>query len=146
MLNDTIKEFLNLQKLGYVATVSPNNMPNISPKGTIIVWDEHTLAFANINSPNTITNIQLNPNVEINVIDPVSRKGYLFGGQARIITNGISYDKILNYYRTHNIKSPIKSIVLVTVSNISKVQSPLYDMGHLESDITSKWKKHFQNL
>ena len=50
----SVKKFLSAQKLGYVATVSENGIPNLSPKGTIIAWDENTLAFADIRSPNTI--------------------------------------------------------------------------------------------
>ena len=38
MITSEIKNFLNLNKLGYVATVSCNGKPNISPKGTIIGW------------------------------------------------------------------------------------------------------------
>ena len=146
MITPEIKNFLNSQKLGYVATVSSDGRPNISPKGTIIGWTPETLAFADIRSPDTMNNLRENPDVEINVIDPLLRKGYLFQGQARIIEDGILYDEILNYYRTHGIKSPINSIVLVDVSNVSEVTSPLYDMGISEQEIKSKWQKHFANL
>jgi len=86
-ITSEIKNFLDAQKLGYVATVSPNGKPNISPKGTIIAWSSDLLAFADIRSPDTMTNLQNNPFVEINVIDPLSRKGYLFSGTAKIIKN-----------------------------------------------------------
>jgi len=146
MITPEIKNFLNLQKLGYVATVSSDGKPNISPKGTIIGWTSETLAFADIRSPDTMNNLRENPDLEINVIDPLLRKGYLFQGQARIIEDGILYDEILNYYRTNGIQSPINSIVLVDVSNVSEVTSPLYDMGISEQEIKSKWQKHFTNL
>ena len=146
MITSEIKNFLNLQKLGYVATVSSDGKPNISPKGTIIGWTSNTLAFADIRSPDTMNNLRENPDVEINVIDPLLRKGYLFQGLAKIIEDGILYDEILNYYRTNGIKSTINSIVLVDVSNVSEVTSPLYDMGISEQEIKSKWQKHFANL
>ena len=146
MITPEIKDFLNLQKLGYVATVTSDGKPNISPKGTIILWDSQTLAFADIRSPDTMKNLKDNPNVEINVIDPLLRKGYLFQGTARIIGDGTMYQEILNYYRNNGIKSPINSIVIVDVSNVSDVTSPLYDMGISENEIKSKWQKHFANL
>ena len=146
MLTQEIKDFLNLQKLGYVATVTSDGKPNISPKGTIVGWDSQTLAFADIRSPDTMKNLKENPNVEINVIDPLLRKGFLFEGQARIIEDGNLYDEILNHYRENGIQSPINSIVLVDVSNVSDVTSPLYDMGISEDEIKSKWQKHFANL
>ena len=146
MITPEIKDFLNLQKLGYVATVTSDGKPNISPKGTIIGWDSKTLAFADIRSPDTMKNLKDNPNVEINVIDPLLRKGYLFQGTSRIIEDETLYQEILNYYRANGIKSPINSIVLVDVSNISDVTSPLYDMGISQGEIKSKWQKHFSNL
>jgi predicted pyridoxine 5'-phosphate oxidase superfamily flavin-nucleotide-binding protein len=91
VITQEIKDFLNLQKLGYVATVTSEGKPNISPKGTIIGWDSQTLAFADIRSPDTMKNLKENPNVELNVIDPLLRKGFLFEGQARIIQDGPLY-------------------------------------------------------
>jgi len=146
MLSPEIKDFLDVQKLGYVATVSSDGKPNISPKGTIIVWTSEVLAFADIRSPDTIENLQNNPHVEINVIDPILRKGYLFQGQARIIKDNSQFEEILTHYRKKGIKSPINSIVLVDVSKVSEVTSPLYDMGISEQEIKSKWKKHFESL
>ena len=146
MISEKIKEFLNHQRLGYVATVTLDGKPNLSPKGTIIGWDNISLAFADIRSPDTINNLKNNSNVEINVIDPLSRKGYLFKGEARTITDANLYAKILAYYRSIGVKSPINSIVLVNVSHVSEVTSPLYDLGISEQEIKSKWKKHFSDL
>ena len=146
MITSEIRNFLTLQKLGYVATVTPDGRPNISPKGTIISWTSKTLAFADIRSPDTVKNLQSNPFVEINVIDPLSRKGYLFKGKTRIINNTPLYGEILHHYRKEGIKSPINSIILVDVSDVSEVTSPLYDMGVSEQEIKSKWKKHFESL
>jgi len=146
VLSLEIKTFLNSQKLGYVATVSSDGKPNISPKGTIIPWTSNLLAFANIRSPDTMNNLRNNSFMEINVIDPLSRKGYLFIGTGKIIKNTPLYDEILSYYRNNGIQSPIHSIVIVNVSSVSEVTSPLYDLGKSENEIKSRWKKYFNNL
>ena len=146
ILSLEVKNFLNSQKLGYVATVSSDGKPNISPKGTIISWDSNLLAFANIRSPDTINNLRNNPFMEINVIDPLSRKGYLFSGTGKIIKDTPLYDEILSYYRKSGIQSPIDSIVIVDVSSISEVTSPLYDLGKSENEIKLRWKKYFNDL
>ncbi|WP_048097643.1 pyridoxamine 5'-phosphate oxidase family protein [Candidatus Nitrosopumilus salaria] len=146
MITQEIKDFLNLHKLAYVATVSSDGKPNLSPKGTLVGWSSNILAFADIRSPDTMNNLQSNSNVEINAIDPFSRRGYLFKGQARILKNDSLFEEILNYYRSQGVKSPINSIVLVDVSDVSEVTSPLYDLGVSEQEIKSKWKKHFENL
>ncbi len=146
MITLKIKAFLDLHKLGYVATVSQDGLPNLSPKGTVVGWDENTIAFADIRSPDTVQNLQTNPNVEINVIDPLSRRGYLFSGKAHILKKGERFDEILAFYRGRGIKSPIGSIVLVDVSEVSEVTSPLYDMGISEDDIKARWKRYFEDL
>ena len=146
MITQKIKDFLNLHKLGYVATVSSDGKPNISPKGTIIAWTSRVLAFVDIRSPDTMNNLQNNPNVEINVIDPILRKGYLFQGTARILKNDKLFEEISTFYVTTGMKSPINSIVLVDVSSVSEVTSPLYDVGISEQEIKSKWKQYFESL
>ena len=143
MITDEISNFLETQKLGYVATVSSDCKPNVSPKGTISRWDSKTLSFADIRSPDTIKNLEENPHVEISVIDPLFRRGYLFQGKGSIVKNGDVFEAILNSYRKKGIKSPIKSIVLVEISQVTEVTSPLYDMGISESEIKAKWQENF---
>ena len=134
------------QKLGFVATVSVDGTPNLSPKGTIIAWNKDTLAFANIRSPQTMKNLKNNNSIEINIIDPFYRKGYRFKGIAEIITSGSKYNKIISHYKISGVKNPIKSIVLVKVKQMNEVVSPLYDLGYTEDEIKSKWKKYYLSL
>ena len=145
-ISNLIKNFLNSQKLGYVATVSDLGFPNLSPKGTIIAWDENTLAFADIRSPNTIKNLEKNPNLEINVVDPILRKGFRFKGKGIILKKGKKYENILNYYRKTGVKSPIGAIVLIELDDIDEVTSPLYDLGISEIEMKARWKKYFLDL
>ena len=142
-ISEEIKNFVNSQKLGYVATVSNDGTPNLSPKGTIIVMNESTLVFADIRSPQTIQNLQNNPSVEINVVDPFQRLGYRFKGECKIINEGPEFDKILDYYANVGIKSKINSVVIVDVESMSEVTSPSYDLGVTKDELISKWKKYY---
>ena len=142
-ITEEIKNFVNFQKLGYVATVSNVNTPNLSPKGTIMVFDESHMAFANIQSPKTVENLKHNSSIEINVVDPFSRRGYRFKGTAEVISYGDKFDKIISYYKTSGIKSSVKSVILVKVEKLSDVFSPLYDLGHTEKELRTKWKKYY---
>ena len=142
-ISEEIKNFVNFQKLGYVATVSKDGTPNLSPKGTIVVMNESTLAFADIRSPQTIQNLQDNPSVEINVVDPFQRLGYRFKGEGKIINEGLEFDKILDYYINAGIKSKINSVVVVDVKSMSEVTSPSYDLGVTKDELVSKWKKYY---
>lgn len=138
-----IKDFVLRQKLGYVATISPDNTPNLSPKGTIMVLDDDKLVFADIRSPNTIRNLNYNPNLELNVIDPITRKGFRFKGTGKVLTNGIGFSKILDIYEQNGVKSKINSLIIVQVTSFQEVTSPLYDLGYSEDEIKSKMKKHY---
>ena len=142
-ISEEIKNFVNSQKLGYVATVSNDGTPNLSPKGTIVVMNESTLVFADIRSPQTIQNLQNNPSVEINVVDPFQRLGYRFKGECKIINEGPEFDKILDYYVNVGIKSKINSVVIVDVESMSEVTSPSYDLGATKDELVSKWKKYY---
>ena len=144
IITEEIKNFVNFQKLGYVATISADNTPNLSPKGTIMVLDELHLAFADIHSPNTVQNLKSNSSIEINVVDPFSRRGYRFKGIAEIISSGDNFNKIISYYKTSGIKSSIKSIILVKIEKLSELLSPSYDLGHTEETLKTKWKKYYK--
>ena len=144
IITEKIKNFVNFQKLGYVATISADNTPNLSPKGTIIVLDESYLAFADIHSPQTVENIKRNPAIEINVVDPFSRRGYRFKGIAEIISTGDKFDKIVSHYKEIGVKSSIENIIAVKIEKLSEVFSPLYDLGYTEEELKAKWKKHYK--
>ena len=146
MITEKIGKFVSQQKLGFVATVSPNGTPNLSPKGTISVLDKNTLVFANIRSPQTIENLEKNPSIEINIVDPFSRRGYRFKGIAKIISDGEEYNKILLSYKQNGIQTTIKSIVMVNVKQILEVTSPLYDVGYTEEELRIKWKKYYSSF
>ena len=141
--DDEIRNFVNFQKLGYVATVSSDGSPNLSPKGTIVILDDSRLVFANIRSPQTVENLTKNPSIEINVIDPFSRMGYRFKGMANILSDGDSFKKILDYFEKKGIKSKISDIIVVDVKSFSKVTSPSYDLGLKKDDLVEKWKKYY---
>ena len=139
IITDGIAEFLDRQRLGYVATVSPDGRPNVSPKGTITRWDDSSLIFADIRSPDTVRNLKGNHSIEISVVDPVLRRGYLFEGTGTIIRDPVMLERALTLYRRMGVRSTINSVVVVEVSSVSSVLSPLYDLGMTEDEIGSKW-------
>lgn len=142
-ITDEMKQFIHRQKLGFVATVSSDNTPNLSPKGTIYVYDDEHLIFADIKSPQTMKNLQSNPAIELNVVDPLKRKGYRFKGTSKIILNGDEFEKIISMYQDNGIESKINAIVKIHVDFLDEITSPSYDLGHTEDELTSKWKKYY---
>ena len=142
-LTQEIQDFVNQQRMGFVATIGPANKPNLSPKGTTVALDDNHLAFTGIRSDQTISNLKVNPKLEINVVDPIRRRGYRFQGTAKILSDGEEFEKILSHYRTLGVKSEVKAIVLIAIDVAKEIKSPLYDLGLTEQEIVSEWKKRY---
>jgi predicted pyridoxine 5'-phosphate oxidase superfamily flavin-nucleotide-binding protein len=137
------------QSLGFVATVTPDGRPNLSPKGTTTVWDEHHLMFADIASPGTVQNLASNPNVEINVVDPIVRKGYRFKGHATTHTSGIMFDRGLAILRARGFTTQperVRSIVVIEITDAEPLVSPAYDDGATEQTLSERWLRHHTQL
>jgi hypothetical protein len=71
-----------------MATAVLTSSPNLSPKSTLIVRDDHQLLFANIASPRTVANLRLDPRIEINCVEIFSRRGNRFTGHASVRSAG----------------------------------------------------------
>lgn len=146
ILTSDMRRVVREQRLGFVATVCPDGTPNVSPKGTVTDWDDDHLVFADICSPRTIANLRTNPAIEINVVDPIARKGYRFKGTGEVLSEGDFFERILAMFRERGSRSPIRSIVLVTVQRALPLISPAYDDGTSEDDIRARWRAHYAAL
>src|SRR5882724_2148295 len=110
-----MKRVVEEQRLGFVATVCPDGTPNLSPKSTTAVWDDDHLVFADIRSPGTVSNLRHNPAVEINVVDPLLRKGYRFKGTAQVFGDGALFDEIIAFFCKLGVSSSIRNVVVIRV-------------------------------
>jgi predicted pyridoxine 5'-phosphate oxidase superfamily flavin-nucleotide-binding protein len=146
ILNDDMKRVVSQQRLAFVATVCADNTPNLSPKGTIAVWDDDHLVFANIRSPQTMANLRENSSVEINVVDPMVRKGYRFKGTATILDAGTEYEKVTAFFAARGVSNRLQEIVVVAVERAIPVTSPAYDRGLSEAEIRTWWERHFDAI
>jgi predicted pyridoxine 5'-phosphate oxidase superfamily flavin-nucleotide-binding protein len=150
ILTEDMKRVVNEQRLGFVATVCPDGTPNLSPKGTTAVWDDDHIVFADIRSPATVSNLRRNPSTEINVVDPMVRKGYRFKGVATVLTEGALFERILDFYRAERnldeSRIKIRSFVLVKIEEALPVVSPAYDLGLSEEQVREKMRRYFDSL
>jgi predicted pyridoxine 5'-phosphate oxidase superfamily flavin-nucleotide-binding protein len=146
ILTEDMKRIVRQQKLGFIATVCPDGTPNLSPKGTTTVWDDDHLVFADIRSPQSVQNIERNPSVEINVVDPLVRKGYRFKGQGIVHRAGDIFQRGCQMYREMGLTHEIQSVVLIRVERALPVFSPAYDRGDTEEQVKEKWRRYWQKL
>jgi len=148
-LSEQMQRVVREQRLGFVATVTPEGRPNLSPKGTTKVWDDERLFFADIASPGTVANLRANPRVEVNVVDPILRKGFRFKGTATVYTSGERYERGLEILReqgsTAN-RERVRSIVVIDVTDAAELISPAYDDGATEQAISDSWLSYYTEL
>jgi uncharacterized protein len=147
-LDEDMRRVVREQSLGFVATVCPDGTPNLSPKGTTVVWDDEHLAFLHICSPGTVANLLENPAVEINVVDPIVRKGYRFKGTGEVLTEGATHDAVLDWFQRERGTdiTRAQAVVLVRVDTAAPLISPAYDTGASEADIIERWRAHHSGL
>jgi predicted pyridoxine 5'-phosphate oxidase superfamily flavin-nucleotide-binding protein len=148
-LSQQMQRVVREQRLGFVATVTPDGRPNLSPKGTTKLWDDERLFFADIASPGTVANLATNPHVEINVVDPILRKGFRFKGTAAVYTSGEMYDRGLQILRDQGSTATserVRSIVVIDVTEAAELVSPAYDDEATEQAISDSWLGHYTEL
>ena len=152
ILTEDMQRVVREQRLGFIATVCPDGSPNLSPKGTMKVWDDDHLAFADIASPVTVANLRHNPAIEINLVDPFSRKGYRFKGTAEIYTEGPNLERFIRLYtggETTNltgVASLIRAAVVVRVTFAAPLVSPGYTGDITEDQMRDQWEAYFTGL
>ena len=140
ILTADMKRVVEEQRLGFFATVCADGTPNVSPKGTTAVWDDDHLIFANIRSPGTLANLRQNPSVEVNVVDPVVRKGYRFRGIASVLDSGGLYERAMAFYKARGAPlEMIREVVLIRVYSAQPLISPAYDLGLSEDEVRTRF-------
>ena len=145
-LSAEMKELVERQRLGFVATVCPDGTPNLSPKGTVCVLDDEHLIFADLNSPGTVANLRLNANVEVNVVDHLVRKGYRFKGQAQVFDSGAEFLRYVEFFSGRGLPDAprrIRAVVIIRIAEARPIVSPGYDRGVDEAWMRAYWIKYY---
>jgi predicted pyridoxine 5'-phosphate oxidase superfamily flavin-nucleotide-binding protein len=105
-LTQEMKDLIEEQKVSFVATADKTGRVNVSPKGSIYVVDDETLAFADLYSKKTRENLKVNPHIAIAVVDLKGLKGYQFKGKADLLEEGDIYNDVVCYLQTMPLKLP----------------------------------------
>lgn len=143
MLTPDMRAVIQAAHLGFAATVTPDGRPNVSPKGTIRVWDDAHLFFLDIASPGTRANLAHAPWLEINVVEQLSRRGYRFAGPAALYVAGSAEyaDGVRRVYGDAPPVDPPAAVVLLTVERAAPLLSPAYWRDTDETAIRKLWRE-----
>ena len=143
------RDIIETFPLGFVATVTPEGMPSLSPKGTFLTLDDEIIAFAEIRSPNTMANLAHSAFIEVNFIDIWKRKGVrVFGGATVIERTADAFDELLPHWEAPfpTLAARINAIVTVKVERIKLMTTPPYDDGVTEDEMIAMYKTKFAEI
>lgn len=141
IIDDDMRAVIAAQRLCFAATVTPDGHPNLSPKGTIRVWDDEHLFFCDIASPGTRRNLTANPWIELNVVDTTSRRGYRFFGRASLHSDDQIYrDAKERVLAEEGVTYQVHAIVLIAVERALPLISPGYEHVRDEWAMRTAWK------
>lgn len=142
------RELIATFPLGFVATVTVENAPAVSPKGTFLVLDENTIAFGEIRSPGTMANLAHVPIAEVNFIDQWTRKGVRIRGAVRVVEPGSEFDGLIGQWRDiwGALADRINVLVLISADDVKPLSTPPYDDGVTEEEMIAMYKKKFAEI
>ncbi len=147
-LNDFAKTLIARFPLGFMATVTPDGRPHLSPKGTFLVLDEETIAFGEIRSPATIRNLGNLAEAEVNFVDQWLRKGVRVRGAVRIVEPGAEFDALIVKWRDiwGDLAGRINALVLISADEVKPLSTPPYDEGATEEAMIALYKSKFAEI
>ena len=148
MLTSDMRAVIEAVHLCFAATVTPEGQPNLSPKGTIGVWDDTHLYFLDIASPGTRANITHSPWMELNVVEQLSRRGYRFSGKAELHMEGsVVYDEARRrVYGDTPPTQPVAAVVVLAIERAAPLLSPAYWRVADETALREIWRARREAL
>ena len=130
MLTPDIKKYIDQSVLCWLATVSKDGIPNVSPKEIFTYLDDEHIGIAHIASPKSMRNLKTNPNVCVSFVDVFVQKGYKLVGRAEIIPKSavdfkVEAAKILEMAGD---AFPVQALLKIKLTKTAPILAPSYLM------------------
>lgn len=135
MLSDTssplsaaVREVAQRSVLCWLATVSPDGQPNVSPKAVWAIADHQHVVVANIASPASVRNISQQPKVCLSFVDVLVQKGFKLQGTAReLMPTDTDYAAwACSLLAMTGDRIPLRSVLLIKVQSVQPIVAPSY--------------------
>jgi predicted pyridoxine 5'-phosphate oxidase superfamily flavin-nucleotide-binding protein len=121
MMNKEMMEVIEKER-AYVATATPDGVPNVVPIGYIKPIDDKTVLIADSYMVKSRTNLETNPKVSF-VVQDVVRYPYQFKGSSEIFTDGEHFETVVNWVKDINPLAPKpKAAIVITIEEIYSVR------------------------
>lgn len=149
MISAAARQIIEQFPLGFVATVTAEGAPGLSPKGTFLILDDQTIAFAEIRSPQTIANLRGESRVEVNFADIWKRKAVRVAGRAEIVERGDArFEQMFPLWQAPfpTLADRINHIVVITAEQVGMMTTPPYDDGASEEEMIALYSAKFKEI
>ena len=116
---------------GSVASINADGTPSVSPKATLVILNDTTLAYGDIRSPGTTRNLKANPALEVCFTDILERKALRVTGTGRVVDKADALPEVLAAFNNFwpDYVTYMSSFVIIEVSAVQLILSPAYDVG-----------------
>jgi len=124
-MNREVVDFVRSNRPALLATVSPEGVPNVAPKGSLTVLDDEHLVYADLVEGRTSRNIMARPDVSVVILDRGGR-GYQIKGRGTRDETGSAYTHLCEAAPALRIPLPPPSMVMVIeVNEVSRIDPPM---------------------
>ena len=119
-LTQEMKEMIMSQQC-FIATVSPDGVPNNAPKRSTRVFDDETLIYNEGTGGNTYRNILSGSKVAVAVVNREILDGFRIIGTPEVLTEGVIYEKAAEGSLKAGMPKP-KAVMLIHIDEIHSLK------------------------
>lgn len=128
MFTDEIKQSLKESVLCWLATVSADGVPNVSPKEMFVPYGDDCILIANIASPKSVANIEINSAVCVSFVEVFKQKGFKLTGNATLVKpSDVEFETLkTELYSLGGEGFKIISVIKIKVTQTEPIVAPSY--------------------
>ena len=140
IFNTDLKAMAERSVLCWLATADESGQPNVSPKEVFAVADDEHIVVANIASPGSAKNININRKVCLSFIDVFVQKGFkVYGVASDVKPSETEYFRWVEPLRMMvGDRFPIHSVFVVRATAVEPIIAPSYRLYPLETTEASQ--------
>lgn len=128
-INSDVQASMDASVLCWLATVSSDGHPNVSPKEVFVAYED-ALLIAHIASPQTMRNLKENTSVCVSFVDVFVQKGYQLKGDAKVFHRGDEgfSDRHAVLFEIAGPDFPFASLIEISVNSVKEIIAPRYKL------------------
>ncbi|WP_395373994.1 pyridoxamine 5'-phosphate oxidase family protein [Marinicella sp. W31] len=128
MLTEEMKTYAKRSVLCWLATVSEQGAPNVSPKELFVTEGDSHILIANIASPGSMRNMRHQPHVCVSFIDVFVQKGFKVLGEASIISRHDADfpERVKPLQEMAGAAFPVSSFTAIHITAVEPIIAPSY--------------------